>query len=182
MFLTLQRVVLRHFTTKSLSATHAAGNAFYTEKLLKLCRKGRVNDGLVVIDEMIENKIDLSHYNFSALIHGCIQSKQPERYKSIWDNFINKYNVSPNHITYSLAISAASRCNDTVGVKELSDELLRNYLSKMDLKTWNQLIDSFGRINDINSMLSLFNTMEQETNCVPDGCTISCLLNACIKS
>eukprot|EP01083_Nonionella_stella_P089010 248331_1 len=153
----------------------------YNAQLMRLCKKGKLNDAFVLIDQMTENKVRFSHHNVSALLHGCIQSNQPAQYRSIWKQFVDNRNIKPNYITYSLAISAASRCNDLKTVQTLAIEMRRNHLHQMTSQTWNQLIDSFGRINQINLMFDAYHQMQQ-SNCVPDSCTISCLLHGCIKN
>ncbi len=152
----------------------------YNQRLMKVCKKGHLNKGFALLDEMMQNKIELSHYNFSALIHGAIKSNQPQRYKSIWNDFINKYEIKPNYITYSLAISAASRCNEIETVKQFRKELEINYELQMDNKTYNELINSFARIHHIEDMLDIYNKMKLLE--IVDCCTISCLLSGCVKS
>ena len=113
-------------------------NCKNTLKLMKLCKNGQLDDSFKLINECKQLNIDsnssltLSHIHFSLLLEGCIKSNKSEKYKSIWDIFINEYNIKPNHITYSLVIHAAAKCNDMIQIKiflnEMFDEYDKTYL------------------------------------------------------
>ena len=94
---------------------------------------------------------------------------------------MREHHVVPNVVTYSLAISAASRCQNTQTVKRLATEMRDSHLDAMDHKTWNQLLDSLGRIHDIDGLLEALRAMKQ-SKCAPDSCTMGTVLSGCIRS
>ena len=155
--------------------------AWYSQKIFKLCNSGQLESALALVDEMVSSRIALSHYNFSALIQGTISSDNPCKYRSIWSEFENKYGIKPNHVTYSLLISAASRCNHVDTVNEIAKVMQQQHGNVMDTKSWNQLISALGRINSIDAMLEALDTMKQSTIAAPDSCTMACSLNQCIR-
>ena len=154
----------------------------YDQKLMRLCKSGKsVNDGLNLVNQMRDKNIKLSHYTLSALLNACIYSKTYDKYQFIWYKCINEYNIKPNCVSYILAISAASYCNNHQHIEQLIIEMNKYPKDIMKQFHWNQLFDSLGRISNIQSLLTLYDEMKLNSKYDGDKYTLSILLNTLIK-
>ena len=158
----------------------------YDSKLMVLCKQGHLYDGLNLVNEMMHKNIELSHCTLSALLNGCISSKQYSKYEDIWNKCISEYHIKPNSISYLQAICAASYCQDIEQVKKLLIEMKANCNKatidkEMKQIHWNQLIHSLATINSIDLMLNEYNNMRYHFHLNGDNYTMSILLNTLIR-
>lgn len=150
---------------------------------MKLCKNGQLNQGLKLMHECNLNcpSFKLGHIHLSLLLEACIKARKPEKYRSIWNKFINQYKIRPNHISYCLAAHAAAKCNDIRQLTSIINQMFGSIDKNVfDIKTYNSLIHSLTLTNpiDIDLIFDIYiNKMID-----PDHYTLSSLFNACIKS
>ena len=152
----------------------------YSRELIKLGNEGKYYACMRLLDEMKLKCIELNNYTVSALLTACIKGKMPNKYESIWNDIINGYNVKPNHLSYLLAIKAASQCRHGTKVKELVFHIKNECGNDLKQKHWNEIIHAFSLFKDINEVLNVYNSM-RNNNFRGDKYTVSIILNTFIK-
>ena len=159
-----------------------------TSFLIKICKNGQFTQGLEVVNEWIEQQsMSLSHLHLSLLIEACIKDGRPEKYKSVWKLMVSDNGVSPNHISYALAVSAAAKCNDITSVHSLINELFASTqcTALMDRKSYNSLMHSITLTSPIDTdlLFEVFSKCKRSTNpnVDPDHFTVCSMLNGCVQ-
>eukprot|EP01084_Bolivina_argentea_P298432 514261_1 len=145
----------RHFCSTSIITWNE-----YEQNLWSLSRKGKMSDAYIILDEMIAKDIELTHYTLSSLLVGCLRSKQEYLYERIWNDLVINKRTLPNVVSYNLVIKAASKCLHTAQVKQYSQEMKHEFIYSMTTRNWNELIASYGQLNDIQSMLHEYYNMK----------------------
>ena len=151
---------------------------------MELCKSGRVRDGMQLVKSMVDDNIELSHFTLSALLRGCIEDKRYlKQYQSVWTRLVNDWGIAPNHVSYVMAITAASHCHDVTAMNAFKEGLWRECSpSILDQWHWNELMAAFGRCSDIDAMLTVFDAMKHCNAEFGDQYTMSIVLNALIRS
>ena len=148
-----------------------------TDKLYNLCKNGKLKQALI-----LNNKMKKNNYTLCSLLKCCINCNKSYLYKNIWNIFILKYKILPNHKSYIIACLAASKCNDINGFNKIYLSFPYLLKLKMNINEYNQFITSLGNIGYINLMLYEYKNMKKLKHIKINDYTYSNLINLSIKN
>ena len=154
----------------------------YEKKLWRLSKKGEIDKGFKILNEMKQKQIEITHYALSSMLHCYINNKeQIVQYQKVWNMLVIDGRVQADVSCYCLLIKAASYCSDCHEIKKWIKETKNLFFSELDVRKWNGFISALSRSNDICSMFDEYGAMKA-ANLSPDSFTFSILINAAIKS
>ena len=165
----------------TLSKVENADRLQYEKRLWKLSKKGDIDTSFRILNEMIAENIELTHYALSSMLHSCINNNvEIGQYEKVWTQFVTDQRVEPDIGCYNLLIKAASQCQDSYNLNRYGNEMKTKFPFEMNTRKWNGLIAAFARLNDINAMFNEYHAMKR-ANISPDCYTMSILINAVLK-
>lgn len=132
---------------------------------------------------MKDEEVELTHFALSSLLHCCLRTEGADNvalYDSIWSEFVCDHSVRPDVGCYGLAIKAASRCLHSERVRVFAQEMKVQFGGELDVRKWNGLFAAFGRLGDVDAMLTEYEAMKQ-CGVEPDCYTASILVNGAVN-
>ena len=148
------------------------------KQLTKLCKDGQLNKGLALYRRMKANSIELSHWNLSALLNGCLKSECSREYLCIWQEVVIEDGVRPNFVCYSTAMRCAHICSDYDSQIYFGSLMKEKYAEFMENYHWNRMLESLLKSKRTRSALTLFDEMPSPYS----AHTISIMLDGLIKN
>ena len=70
-------------------------------------KKGNVSQSIEILNEMIDNNIELTHYSLSSILHTCLNGNDTHLYTKIWNIFVMDHAINPDIGCYNLLIKTA---------------------------------------------------------------------------
>lgn len=177
------------YTISSVSNQSDAERVRFEKRLWKLSKSGDNGQCLSVFEEMKKERVELSHFALSSMLHCCLKSKNQNGsvsdsmalYASIWSEFVEDHGVCPDAGCYGLAVKAASECLHSENVVRFGQEMKERFIGELDVRKWNGLIAAFGRLGDIERMFGEFEAMKR-SGVQPDRYSISIVINGLISN
>eukprot|EP01083_Nonionella_stella_P313493 1125556_1 len=152
------------------------------KEFIAFCEKGDVHNGLILCEQMKQNKMRLSGWNLNLLLNGCLKHKSvSNQYIHIWRHMVMDHQIQPNFVLYSIALRCAHICNHYEQQIQFGLELKQQYVHLMSDFHWNRIIESHFKLHHIDAALMEYQTMKSH-HISPTVYTTSIMLNGLIKA
>lgn len=143
------------------------------QHLHELCKDGRPNEAMQLVDVMVQQGIHVSRDILYRLLQQCITEKDLAAGKKV-----HSFMVSKGLDTVAVIANHLLRLYATCGSFSEANQVFE--ASKPSVFTYNAIMSAHAKLGDGNRTLELFDRL-QGNRLKPDNCTFLCVLNACGK-
>lgn len=154
------------------SVSHKEVVSVLEEDLKRLCRQGKAEAALQVIDEMEKSGVALSWFGLDELLLVCLDLKLLEIGKRIHE-FLTRLSLNPNPIVFNKLLDLYLELGDTQSACRLFEEM-----TERNLDFWNRMILGLVKNGEGEEALAIFSKLKRD-GIEPDGSTFVGVLSAC---
>ncbi|XP_042493676.1 pentatricopeptide repeat-containing protein At2g15690, mitochondrial-like [Macadamia integrifolia] len=153
-------------------AAYVDGGHLMSLELNGLCREGRVEEALKLMDDMERQGIYIVPDRFLALLQACIDLKLLDAGRRVHD-YVSRSQSRPGISVFNKVIEMYCKLGSTADARRAFDKM-----PQWNLISWNMMIMGLVENGKAEEALESFNEM-RTNGTTPDGFTFSGILMAC---